>query len=390
MQVFSSGSTGADGALNISAPGVTYFDPRALNIDPEGDNVFHFTTITIAIGSVLRISEAKVHGPVYFLAKGDVLINGRIDIRGENSVGPTPSAIEQIPAFAGSGGYSGGAGGIRGDASHAALPGNGPGGGAPGEYFGGLFATGGMFTGNRFLVPLIGGSGGGGTSDSGRYGAQGGAGGGAILIASSTTITLAGNSGDTGRIYAHGGDGGSFGCGGSGGAVRLVANSVQPANQWGVHVGAGGGSACKVGPSNGLVRVESNGATLNLGGIIGPSTFSLPFALNLPTVPPPAITVSSINGVAVNANPFSFPDSTINTGSAVPVVVSATNLPAAATVKIYLLSDSGANQVIPVTLTGTTAASSGTANVVFPGAGTRGFVKATWGTLGTAVQAARP
>src|SRR5437016_1988290 len=70
VQQFSSGSTGADGQLNITAPGVTYLDPVALNINPARDNIFNFTTINIAAGSTLRISEVKVHGPVYFLATG--------------------------------------------------------------------------------------------------------------------------------------------------------------------------------------------------------------------------------------------------------------------------------------------------------------------------------
>src|SRR5271165_1662727 len=128
IQVFSSGSTGSDGALNITAPGVTYLDPTAMKINPKGDNIFNFTTINIANGSVLKISEVKVHGPVYFLAQGDVNINGVIDLRGDDSPGPTPTAAEQSPAFAGSGGYSGGLGGVHGDQNHPALAGNGPGG----------------------------------------------------------------------------------------------------------------------------------------------------------------------------------------------------------------------------------------------------------------------
>jgi hypothetical protein len=110
----------------------------------------------------------------------------------------------------------------------------------------------------------------------------------------------------------------------------------------------------------------------------GSAIFSLPFALNLPTVPPPVITVASINGITVNANPFSFPDVTINTGSPVPVVIQATNLPDTASVTLYLLSDTSANQAIPVTLSGNTSSSSATVQVTFPKGGIRGFVKATW------------
>lgn len=385
IQQFSSGSTGNDGALNITAPGVTYLDAKAMNIDPAGDNIFNFTTINVASGSILRISEVKVHGPVYFLATGDVVINGVIDLRGDDSPGPTASAAEQIPTYAGSGGYSGGLGGISGDQNHQALPGNGPGGGVPGDINVISVATGGSFTTNRFLVPLVGGSGGGGINDNGQFGSQGGAGGGALLIASSTTIRLDGGDGNNGRIYAYGGYGGGRGCGGSGGAVRLVANSIIGANYYGIHVaGQGGWGGCKSSGTNGLARLEANSLHFSLGGnVTGPGISSLPFALNLPTVPPPVITVFSINGVAINANPFSFPDTIINTGSPVPVVVKATNLPTGATVTLYLLSDTQPNQAIPVTLAGTTQASAGTVNVTFAPGGSRGFVKAAWATLGT-------
>src|SRR5258708_34795313 len=122
-----------------------------MNIDPGGDNIFNFTTINIASGSLLKISEIKVHGPVYFLAKGDVVINGAIDLTGDDSPGPTASAAEQIPNYAGSGGYSGGLGGIHGDSNHQALPGNGPGGGVPGDINTGGVATGGVFTTNCVL-----------------------------------------------------------------------------------------------------------------------------------------------------------------------------------------------------------------------------------------------
>jgi len=384
--VFSSGSDGSDGALNITAPGVTYLDPVAMKINPKGDNVFNFTTIKIAAGSTLKISEAKVHGPVYFLATGDVVINGSIDLRGDNSIGATQTAAEQIPAYAGSGGYSGGLGGIHADANHQALPGNGPGGGSAGDV-NTPYGTAGTFTANRFLVPLVGGSGGGGTNENGGlFGSQGGAGGGAILIASSTTIRLDSigqGFPPNGIIFAYGGYGTDRGCSGASGAVRLVANSIVGANSYQVNVGANNTGTCKTAPSPGLVRLESNALSFSLAGVVGPVLVSLPFALNLPTTPPPTITVASINGVTVNANPFSFPNSTINTGSQVPVVVKATNMPVGATVKIYLLSDGGNNQGIPVTLTGSTEASTGTVNIAFPAGTTRGFVKATWGTLGT-------
>ena len=87
---FSSGSTGVDRALTITAPGVTYFNPTAMNLT-KNTNIFNFTTITIAAGSTLKFYEAVFHGPVFLLASGDVTINGSIDITGDTSPGPTAS-----------------------------------------------------------------------------------------------------------------------------------------------------------------------------------------------------------------------------------------------------------------------------------------------------------
>jgi hypothetical protein len=258
------------------------------------------------------------------------------------------------------------------------LPGNGPGGGAAGD-INAPYASGGQFTTNRFLVPLVGGSGGGGTNDNGQYGSQGGAGGGAILIASSTKITLDGQGKGTAFILARGGSGGGRGCGGSGGAVRLVANTITAANSAQIHVEVLGTGTCKVVNDSGLARVEANSLNSVSAGIIGgQSIFSVPFAHNLPKVPVPIITVTSVGGMTINANPFSFPDVSINTGSPVPVVISATNVPTASTVSLYLLSDTQPNQTIPVKLTGNDQVSTATVNVTFPPGGTRGFVKAVF------------
>jgi hypothetical protein len=53
-------------------------------------------------------------------------------------------------------------------------------------------------------------------------------------------------------------------------------------------------------------------------------------------------------------------------------------MPTNATVTLYLLSDTSANQAIPVALQGNTTSSTATLQVTFPSGGTRGFVKATW------------
>jgi hypothetical protein len=85
--------------------------------------------------------------------------------------------------------------------------------------------------------------------------------------------------------------------------------------------------------------------------------------------------------MSINANPFSFPDATINSATPVPVVIKATNTPATATVMLYTLSDTAANQQItipPASISGTNASWTATVPVLFPTGGTRGFVKAIW------------
>jgi hypothetical protein len=107
---FSSGSTGSDGALNIKGPGITYFNPKTLNLTPAIPNVFNFTTITIAAGSTLKFTEEVFHGPVFLLATGNVDIEGAVQLNGDVGADGHAGQTARIPSFAGSGGYSGGLG----------------------------------------------------------------------------------------------------------------------------------------------------------------------------------------------------------------------------------------------------------------------------------------
>ena len=210
-QTFSSGSTGADGALNITTD---------TTLPMPANGVFNFTTINVAGGATLRFSKNSLNTPVYLLATGNVSIVGSIDISGSNANGGAAGV-------GGPGGFDGGTGGFGIGASTNGGDGLGPGGGPAGTYYD--YGRSGVFSmayqgntriyGNALLSPLIGGSGGGGASGNPGYG--GGGGGGAILIASSTTITIAGS------ISANGGSGpGSYASFGSAGAIRLVAPVV--------------------------------------------------------------------------------------------------------------------------------------------------------------------
>jgi len=279
----------------------------------------------------------------------------------------------RVPAVPGSGGYGGGVGGNN---VQAAFPGNGPGGGAEGTLSNGGIGRGGTFSGNQFLIPLVGGSGGGGGLNAfPPFCDGGGAGGGALLIASSSQIVV------NGRIDAGGGAAGEF-CGaggGSGGAVRLVSNTISGAG--GINASGGTGcSACFAG-GPGIVRLEATSLSF-VGSVQGTLTESTPFPLLLPTAGPPFAKVISINGVAINPNPATFPDITVNTTSAIPVVIQTHNIPTTATINLTILDENGvADTVIAAPPLGSCDPDNfctTTLNVIFPFGASRGLTKVTW------------
>jgi hypothetical protein len=375
-QPFSSGSTGADGALSYNTPGTYYFNPGTLHINASGSNIFNFTTINIASGVTLIFTSQILTGPMYWLASGDVNISGTLSLDGAVGHSRSNNASDRIPSAAGAGGFGGGVGG-----GGSLLPsaGNGPGGGAGATV---KIGNNGTFTGGLYLVPLIGGSGGGGSLNGDpcetTYGDGGGAGGGAILIASSTTINLNGGS----SISVRGGGPECFGGGGSGGAIRLVANTVTAPSGTGTPpqlyaTGAGYGAV-----SNGRIRVEAftgnnSAAYINYNGAA--VSFSVPFALALPATAPAVIKVTSINGIPINANPFSFPDAIINTNGPITLNVQAQYIPVGTIPKIYVYGESGPDQTITCSaLAGTLPLSTCSASIAFVVGGSHGFAKATW------------
>ena len=231
-QTFNSGSDGSDGALSLTTAGTYTFDPNDAGtfgriLDADGDGVYNFTTINIAPGVILKIPASKVSRPIYWLVSGAVTIAGQIDLSGQGNM-PTTTILDQrrIASVPGAGGYPGGVGGFG---SVPSQPGQGPGGGAAGTSD--TNGKGGTFSGNRFLVPLVGGSGGGGAGTvcfvACCFGPAGGAGGGAIAIISSASISVSDS------IKADGGAAVSSGCspgvsgGGSGGAIRLAAPVIS-------------------------------------------------------------------------------------------------------------------------------------------------------------------
>jgi hypothetical protein len=323
-QSFDSGSSGRDGALVLTTPGVITFDPHALQpaLNPSGDNIYHFTSIYVAKGVTVKLSAKLLDAPIFWLAQGSVQIDGVLDLDGANG--------EATSALAGSGGYFGGA---------AQQPGYKPG----------------DFKSNIFLVPLVGGSGG----DGGETGG-GGAGGGALLIASSTGITV------NGSITANGGAS-IDGVGGNGGSIRLVSPGISGT---GVISAKGGPPA----GTDGLVRFET---ILNeFSGGLSDTPFALgkPFGLFLPSHPPGSVRVVSIGGVLIGA-----PDSTISESAPVAVVIEARFIPPGTVVRLELFSERGTSQMIATTsLEGTFQLSRAMATVTFPPGSLRNHLRASW------------
>ena len=114
-QTFSSESTGADGPFNLTAisDGSIYiFDPANFAPRPVGDHVYNFTTINIEAGVTVRMSANELNGPVTWLATGDVIINGDIDLSAENGLNGENTPVTGVlkHPLGGAGGFPGGLG----------------------------------------------------------------------------------------------------------------------------------------------------------------------------------------------------------------------------------------------------------------------------------------
>jgi hypothetical protein len=364
-QTVNSGSTGADGV----------FAPTAnVRLPIPHDGVFNFTTINIPAGVTVTFATRPGvrQPPIAFLATGNVVLAGRIDVSGGNGGGGGGGAqLFANGGVGGPGGYEGGAGSnsLLGMSGGAGL---GPGGGLPGSasafpgHAGHLSAaagaSGGRAYGDARLVPLIGGSGGGGAASQffGSTGGGGGGGGGALLLASSGTITLSGS------INANGGVGGASdgpaGGSGSGGAVRLVASTITG----NVSIDVTGGP----GASAGRIRLEAftNTATVG-GGALGGVTVGSPDVIALSVV---GLRIAAIAGVQAPAAPgasYAAPDVVLPVGTTSPVTVAveSSQIPPGTTVTVTATPLSGPPvAAISTPLAGTLAAATATATLDIP------------------------
>ncbi|HLO94966.1 MAG TPA: hypothetical protein VK195_11650, partial [Burkholderiaceae bacterium] len=129
-----SGSTGVDGVLNP----VTN---KEVELPPDG--VLNYTSVSIPKGVTVTFKRNKLNTPVYMLVSGDVLIQGTLDLRGQDgkasgTYGDGVLGDDGEPGRGGPGGFDGGRGG-RDDATNRPEiinggPGQGPGGGPAGVW----------------------------------------------------------------------------------------------------------------------------------------------------------------------------------------------------------------------------------------------------------------
>jgi hypothetical protein len=355
---FNSGSNGADGALNPQAN-------IELQLPPGG--VFNFTSVIIPSGVTVTFQRNATNTPVVFLAQGDIVVAGTIDVSGKPSA-PTNASDDGnpdddgLPGQGGPGGFDGGRGGSN--AANATHGGNGlgPGGGRGGDGahgFGGngSYGTAGLQNtyaypyqasaggtyGNELLRPLIGGSGGGGASS---LGSGGGGGGGAILLAASGEIRVdgaikaqGGSSGlDSGRQYSF------CGGGGSGGAIRLVASQVSGRGV----LNASAGFLCnsnQSGGGSGRIRVE---ADLLTGSLSGNPSFPYGPPTDLFVSGLPGLAITSIAGVPVPANPVGRGDVTLLAATPNPaeIVLHTNGVPPGTVIKVTMTPEFGASTTV--------------------------------------------
>jgi hypothetical protein len=418
---FDSGSTGDDGDFNPT--GTVYeFDPARITrvngkdggkIDPERDNVFHFKNINVPSTTTVRLMAKWTNGPVYWLASGNVVIAGDLQLSGESGYNDTKTVSERRIALPGPGGYPGGLGGRTSPVpTDPATPGLGPGGG-------GISLTsnccstntgqGGKALVGKYLVPLMGGAGGGGSTYNLPFewwGGGGGAGAGAILISagnplveSSGTITV------SGRILANGGTGGRsrenincvVGGSGAGGSIRLVGRTLNGSGSLQTSNGGGGCWPERPTAQDGKVRLEAFQHSWGYSIPYGSYSTGSPLKSFVPSTPPPSVVVTHVDGTEL-PNPkgeFTPADITINKSGSVQINVVAKGVPLkkadGSDVKVVLhlfalealnLTTVGNDQIVESTALAQGAnPGEATATITvpsFPPGFTRGYVRVKW------------
>lgn len=250
------GSNGSDGDFHPTTD-VT------IDMSNHPDGIYHYKSVLVPEGVTVRFKPNAANKPVVWLVQGDVVIQGTVNLDGESFPLNVDSLWLGLGTAGGPGGFAGGSCTGLGTGQPGSGPGAGKAGnGVPGGH--GSFASKGTVSqgradsgeqyGSPSLIPLVGGSGGGGGDFGGRA-IRGAGGGGAFLIAASSRIRL------DGKIEARGGttdgifDRIHVGGNGSGGAVRLLAATVEGAGQ--ITVTRGQGDGVYEGGGDGWVRIDA-------------------------------------------------------------------------------------------------------------------------------------
>lgn len=319
---FNSGSTGADGALDLATMNCPPFDVCEIQLPESG--VLNYTTVDIPAGKLLRFRINSRNTPATVLAQGPVNIQGGISV--SSGVNIITSCFNVGPPIIGPGGFRSSQNGR----------GFGPGGGTP-------ESPDGKWVGPLSLVPIVGGS--------GPY-AHTGAGGGALTLASSSTIV------HSGSIWADGSYCGSQIARGSGGAIRLVANSITATGNF----SACGGTI----ETCGVVRLEAT--SINFTGSSSPAAV---LATINPVIIPeavPRLTIATVGGYSVPSYSGSRTD-TVDLllpnqfSDPIPVGITASNIPTGTQVNVGFASGSLSATSSPCNLAGSFASSSCTATI---------------------------
>ncbi len=359
--------------------------------------VYKYSSINIPAGVTVTFNMHPSGAPVAWLATGNVTINGQVTLDGEDGAPanppiipyytrPGPGGFEGAQAdHSGSGAKSFGLGpgssptnpatgvGVGAGASHANS--------APGCNQG--TPTGSAY-GNTSGMPLMGGSG--GNEDPDEFSSAGGAGGGAILIAAPALLSI----GTAGLITAQGGDsrGGGIGSnnlsgGGSGGTIRLRAETVSVAAGGQINARGGVGSLinccgniCATG-ADGWVRIEAS--TVNNSGTISGSQ-SFPGAPSpVFAASPPRIFITSICNQSVSSDPMwgmKTADVELNSATACTVNIGSIGVPANTIVQVRVIPARG--NIITANSTLLTVGGTATASVTFPAGRSEIQLRANW------------
>lgn len=339
-QTFSSGSTGADGALDLA----TMDCPNSVcKVQLPESGVLNYTTLNVPAGKSLGFKSNSKNTPVTILVQGAVTIDGSVGVSaGGLYCSSTPGfGTDRTP---GPGGFYGG---------QPQSPGFGPGGGQ-------ISGANARWVGALSLFPITGGSGGAGQGETEQAAVIGGSGGGAIIIASSTSITISRNA----AVQADGAYNQYGSCfypgnskSGSGGAIRLISNLINVLER-----------ITATGSGDGVIRIEAPSGAINFVGSSQPAAVLSTINPNITPVSSPSLTIASVGGYAVpsySGARFDTVDLLLpnQLQDPVNVVVRANNIPVGTQIQVGFVSGSGQATSAPGTLSGSFASSTATATI---------------------------